>query len=209
MTGFTVEEGGIRFGLVAVKNIGRGFIQAVVRQRQQDGAFHLLPGFLPADVRLHGHEQAGGGEPDPLRGLRQPGGQALPAGGRIRAGAGRHRLLPPEKRGGADGPVRYVHLPPGPAVSERPPAGYPGVHRRGADEHGEGHHGAVPVRSPHGGLPRRWPSGPGPYPSTPSWPISRARTAPSASPTARTSPLRESSPPAAPAPPATTPSWPM
>ena len=32
---FTVEEGGIRFGLVAVKNIGRGFIQAVMREREQ------------------------------------------------------------------------------------------------------------------------------------------------------------------------------
>ena len=31
---FTVEDGGIRFGLAAVKNIGRGFIQAVVRERQ-------------------------------------------------------------------------------------------------------------------------------------------------------------------------------
>ncbi len=31
---FTVEEGGIRFGLVAIKNIGRGFIQAVMRERQ-------------------------------------------------------------------------------------------------------------------------------------------------------------------------------
>ena len=42
---FTVEEGGIRFGLVAVKNIGRGFIQAVVRQRQQDGPFASLQDF--------------------------------------------------------------------------------------------------------------------------------------------------------------------
>ena len=32
---FTVEEGGIRFGLAAVKNIGRGFIQAVMRERQE------------------------------------------------------------------------------------------------------------------------------------------------------------------------------
>ena len=31
---FTVEEGGIRFGLVAIKNIGRGFIQAVMRERK-------------------------------------------------------------------------------------------------------------------------------------------------------------------------------
>ena len=27
--GFTVEDGGIRFGLVAIKNIGRGFIQTI------------------------------------------------------------------------------------------------------------------------------------------------------------------------------------
>lgn len=31
---FTVEEDGIRFGLAAVKNIGRGFIQAVMRERE-------------------------------------------------------------------------------------------------------------------------------------------------------------------------------
>ena len=30
--GFTVEEGGIRFGLVAIKNIGRGFIQTMMRR---------------------------------------------------------------------------------------------------------------------------------------------------------------------------------
>ena len=32
---FTVEEGGIRFGLVAIKNIGRGFIQAVMQEREK------------------------------------------------------------------------------------------------------------------------------------------------------------------------------
>ena len=32
---FTVEEGGIRFGLAAVKSIGRGFIQAVMREREE------------------------------------------------------------------------------------------------------------------------------------------------------------------------------
>lgn len=32
---FTVEEEGIRFGLAAIKNIGRGFIQAVMRQRAE------------------------------------------------------------------------------------------------------------------------------------------------------------------------------
>ncbi|NLU23996.1 MAG: DNA polymerase III subunit alpha [Clostridiales bacterium] len=42
---FTVEEGGIRFGLVAIKNIGRGFIQSVVRSREQDGPFTSFQDF--------------------------------------------------------------------------------------------------------------------------------------------------------------------
>ena len=42
---FTVEEGGIRFGLVAIKNIGRGFIQAVMRERETGGAFTSLYDF--------------------------------------------------------------------------------------------------------------------------------------------------------------------
>ena len=42
---FTVEEGGIRFGLVAIKNIGRGFIQSVVREREQGGDFASLQDF--------------------------------------------------------------------------------------------------------------------------------------------------------------------
>ena len=41
---FTVEEGGIRFGLVAIKNIGRGFIQAVMRERES-GLFTSLHDF--------------------------------------------------------------------------------------------------------------------------------------------------------------------
>ena len=36
---FTVEEEGIRFGLVAIKNIGRGFIQGVVKEREASGPF--------------------------------------------------------------------------------------------------------------------------------------------------------------------------
>ncbi len=42
--GFTVEEGGIRFGLVAIKNIGRGFIQAVLKEREK-GPFRSLYDF--------------------------------------------------------------------------------------------------------------------------------------------------------------------
>ena len=41
---FTVEEGGIRFGLVAIKNIGRGFIKAVMQERE-NGPFASLHDF--------------------------------------------------------------------------------------------------------------------------------------------------------------------
>ena len=75
---FTVEEGGIRFGLVAIKNIGRGFIQAVMRERETEATLHVPLRLLQPDDRQR-HQQAGGGEPDPLRRLRLPGGQAFPA----------------------------------------------------------------------------------------------------------------------------------
>ena len=39
---FTVVDGGIRFGLAAVKNIGRGFIRQVVKERQSGGPFRSL-----------------------------------------------------------------------------------------------------------------------------------------------------------------------
>ena len=42
---FTVEEGGIRFGLVAIKNIGRGLIQSLVREREMNGAFTSFQDF--------------------------------------------------------------------------------------------------------------------------------------------------------------------
>ena len=50
---FTVEEGGIRFGLVAIKNIGRGFIQAVMRERETGGHFTSLYDFCS---RMNGSE---------------------------------------------------------------------------------------------------------------------------------------------------------
>ncbi len=50
---FTVEGAGIRFGLVAIKNIGRGFIQAVVRERESGGPF---TGFQDFCQRLYGSE---------------------------------------------------------------------------------------------------------------------------------------------------------
>ena len=43
--GFTVEEKGIRFGLVAIKNIGRGFIQSLVHEREDGGEFNSFQNF--------------------------------------------------------------------------------------------------------------------------------------------------------------------
>ncbi len=48
---FTVEEGGIRFGLAAIKNIGRGFIQNMVLEREAEGPF---TGFQNFCERMHG-----------------------------------------------------------------------------------------------------------------------------------------------------------
>ena len=42
---FTVVPGGIRFGLAAIKNIGRGFIQKVMAEREQGGSFTNLEDF--------------------------------------------------------------------------------------------------------------------------------------------------------------------
>ncbi len=50
---FTVEAEGIRFGLVAIKNIGRGFIQSVVRERETNGPF---TGFQDFCQRMQGSE---------------------------------------------------------------------------------------------------------------------------------------------------------
>ena len=43
---FTVEGNAIRFGLGAVKNVGRGLIRSMVSKRQQDGPFKSLEDFL-------------------------------------------------------------------------------------------------------------------------------------------------------------------
>ena len=37
--GFTVEDGGIRFGLVAIKGVGRGLIERMTAERERNGAF--------------------------------------------------------------------------------------------------------------------------------------------------------------------------
>mgnify|MGYP002527758878 CR=1 FL=1 len=48
---FTVVPGGIRFGLAAIKNIGRGFILKVMDEREQHGKFTSLEDFT---LRMYG-----------------------------------------------------------------------------------------------------------------------------------------------------------
>ena len=43
--GFTVEDGGIRFGLVAIKNIGRGLIARMTAERERNGPFRNFQDF--------------------------------------------------------------------------------------------------------------------------------------------------------------------
>lgn len=44
--GFTVENGKIRFGLLAVKNVGRSFIEALLRERDNGGEFKSFSDFV-------------------------------------------------------------------------------------------------------------------------------------------------------------------
>ncbi|MFV0401273.1 MAG: DNA polymerase III subunit alpha [Oscillospiraceae bacterium] len=52
-SGFTVVGDRIRFGLLAVKNLGRGFIAALIEEREDNGPFKDLQDFLE---RMYGHE---------------------------------------------------------------------------------------------------------------------------------------------------------
>ena len=50
---FTVEEEGIRFGLVAIKNIGRGVMESMVREREENGEFS---GFQDFCERMYSYD---------------------------------------------------------------------------------------------------------------------------------------------------------
>jgi hypothetical protein len=50
---FTVEDDGIRFGLLAVKNVGQGAIESIIAAREADGPFRSLSDFCTRiDLRL-------------------------------------------------------------------------------------------------------------------------------------------------------------
>ena len=51
--GFTVEDDAIRFGLLAVKNVGEGAIESIIAAREADGEFRSLTDFCTrVDLRL-------------------------------------------------------------------------------------------------------------------------------------------------------------
>lgn len=51
--GFTVEDDAIRFGLLAVKNVGEGAIESIIRARDEGGEFRSLTDFCTrVDLRL-------------------------------------------------------------------------------------------------------------------------------------------------------------
>ena len=52
-TGFSVQDGQIRFGLLALKNVGRNLIETVIAERRQNGAYRGLYDFCR---RMHGTE---------------------------------------------------------------------------------------------------------------------------------------------------------
>lgn len=51
--GFTVSDGSIRFGLLAVKKVGKGVIERIVEEREANGAFESLYNFVE---RMHNRE---------------------------------------------------------------------------------------------------------------------------------------------------------
>ena len=55
--GFTVEGDSIRFGLLAVKNVGQGAIESIIAARESGGAFRSLTDFCSRDRPAAGQPQ--------------------------------------------------------------------------------------------------------------------------------------------------------
>ena len=98
---FTVEPDGIRFGLGAVKNIGRGLIRQVMAERAGKRPVCLAGGLCPPYAGL-GPQQARRGEPHQMRRNGRPRHGPWADAGHLRNGARRRGgHLPPQSRGAA------------------------------------------------------------------------------------------------------------
>ncbi len=148
---FTVEEEGIRFGLVAIKNIGRGFIQGVVREREANGPF---TGFQDFCERMYGADA----NKRAVENLIHAG--AFDSFGVYRSqlaavdteAVGLHRRQPPPECGRTDGLFRHGG---GRPQTQRGggAARHTGVLPGGAAAPGAGGHRPLPLRPPHERLP--------------------------------------------------------
>ena len=52
MSGFSVDQGAIRYSLSAIKNVGRPVIEGLVREREQNGEYKTLEDFIQRNVSL-------------------------------------------------------------------------------------------------------------------------------------------------------------
>ena len=50
---FTAEENGIRYGLLAIKNIGKGIILSIIEEREKNGVFQSLDNFCERTSELN------------------------------------------------------------------------------------------------------------------------------------------------------------
>ena len=147
---FTVSGDNIRFGLVAVKGVGRGFINDVLAERQRGGPFTSFPDFcqrmFDADLNKRVLESL------------------IKCGAFDSMGVRRSQLLrayeplvdsiAQNKRKNLEG--QFDLFGGGGRGADRPGAAaeaHPGVHPPGADGHGEGDHRPLPHRPPHGRVP--------------------------------------------------------
>ena len=202
---FTVSGEHIRFGLVAVKGVGRGFINAVLAERGRGGPFVSFPDFCQrmfdcTDMNKRAVENLiRSGAFDSMKVRRS---QLIQVFEKVLDSIAESRRKNVEGQldlfeyGGGEGR---------PAGGDAP-AGHSGVHRRRADVHGEGDYGPYLSGHPmadYRALARQA----GAVPIHTILEDFSAEDGPVRFADGRASPLRASSLPAAPAPPATTPSW--
>ena len=51
--GFSTDQGGIRYGLSAIKNIGRPLIEGIVHEREQNGRYNSLEDFISRNIQVN------------------------------------------------------------------------------------------------------------------------------------------------------------
>ena len=143
---FTVEGDAIRFGLLAVKNVGQGAIESIIAAREADGPFRSLADLCAPDRPAPGQ---------PARaGVADQGGGAGPASGHpaqlLDALDDAMAAGQAEQRDRSSGQTSLFDGGPSPRRSSGPSRRHRGAAAR-APALGEGAAGPLPVRPPAGG----------------------------------------------------------